>query len=79
MPTRAVAGGTKPLPTMEFTCFRCRRFASIIRHFPYGLRLEPIQTRNSYDCNYARSYRLYCFDTRRTGGPMAITKPIKFE
>ena len=30
MPTRAVAGGTKPLHTMEFTCFRCRRFASII-------------------------------------------------
>ena len=40
MRTRAEAGGTKPLHTMDFTYFRCRRFPSIIQHFPYGLSLE---------------------------------------
>jgi hypothetical protein len=31
----------------------------ITRHFPYGLSLETIQTRNSHDCGNTRPPRVY--------------------
>lgn len=78
MPIRAVAGGTKPLHMMEFTCFRCRRFALIIRHFSHGLSLESIQTHNCHDCinfpQYPASSTPVNFFPILPGGPDATLR-----